>query len=507
MSSSYFCLSVAFLDSAFHGRRDGGELEWPPSPLRLFQALVAASAARWRESLFHDYAVPALKWLEQQKAPDILTPAAEASSAYRISVPNNAMDIVAAAWARGNYTSKDAQPATHRAMKPIRAMRMLEGDSVHYLWPLPDPPTDEVRGFVETLSAASRSLVALGWGIDLVASNGRTVAASEVEKLSGERWRPTNAPSAEALRVPVSGTLQALTARHQAFLGRLANGDSFMPVPTLSVFDTIGYRSDAEPAGRSFAAFSILKMDASGFRPFDPVRQTHIVAGMIRHTAAEAATNAGWSRERINTLIHGHTPDGTGRSLSENGLPRLSYLPLPSIEERGRGGSVVSSIRRVLVTGPLGGAGEIGWARRALNGRELKDERKQETTAILSLLPMNDGRIRRYLGPSSVWATVTPVVLPGYDNGNPAKTEKRLRAAIKQAGFSSLLAERSILEWRQVGFLPGLDLAKRSLTPAHLEGYPRYHVRLRWPGEVKVRGPIVIGGGRYCGLGLFAAMK
>src|SRR6516165_10389097 len=68
MSSSYFCVSVAFLDPAFHGRRDGGELEWPPSPLRLFQALLAASAARWRESLFHDYAVPALKWLERQPA-------------------------------------------------------------------------------------------------------------------------------------------------------------------------------------------------------------------------------------------------------------------------------------------------------------------------------------------------------------------------------------------------------------------------------------------------------
>jgi CRISPR-associated protein Csb2 len=457
--------------------------------------------------LFHEYAVPALKWLERQHAPDILTPAAEAGSAYRISVPNNAMDIVAAAWERGNYTSKDAQPATHRAMKPIRAMRLLDGDSVHYLWPLPDSMTDEVRGFVETLSAASGSLVALGWGIDLVAGNGRMFSASEAEKLPGERWRPGNAPSADVLRVPGPGTLQALTARHQAFLGRLASGDSFVPVPTLSVFDSIGYRRDAEPASRSFAAFSILKPDASGFRPFDPVRQTHIVAAMIRHTTAEAAASAGWSHGRINTLIHGHTPDGTGRSLSENGLPRLSYLPLPSIEARNRGENVVSSIRRVLVAGPPGDAGEIGWARRALNGRELIDERTRGATAVLSLLPMNDGRIRRYLDPSSEWATVTPVVLPGYDDANPAKTEKRLRAAISQAGFPSLLADQSILEWRQVGFFPGLDLAKRSQTPAHLDAYPRYHVRIRWPGEVKLRGPVVIGGGRYCGFGLFAAMK
>jgi CRISPR-associated protein Csb2 len=507
MPSSYFCLSVAFLDPAFHGRREGGALEWPPSPLRLFQALVAASAARWREGLFHEYAIPALNWLARQQAPDIIAPAAEAGSVYRISVPNNAMDIVAAAWTRGNYTSKDAQPSTHRTLKSIRAMRMLGGDSVHYLWLLPDPLTDEVRGFVETLSAASGSLVALGWGIDLVAGDGRMIAVSEADKLPGERWRPTSTPSDHALRVPVPGTLEALTARHQAFLGRLASGDSFTPVPPLSVFDSIGYRRDVEPVSRPFAAFSILKMDASGFRPFDPMRRTHIVAAMIRHATASAAASAGWSRERINTLIHGHTPDGTGRSLSENGLPRLSYLPLPSIEERGRGKSVVSSIRRVLVAAPLGGSTEVGWARRALNGRELMDEGTRGATAILSLLPANDGRIRRYIDPSSVWATVTPVVLPGYDSSNPAKTEKRLRAAIKQAGFPPVLADQAILEWRQVGFLPGLDLARRSLTPAHLAAYPRYHVRIRWPDKVKVRGPVVIGGGRYCGLGLFVAVK
>ena len=507
MPSSYFCLSVAFLDSAFHGRRDGSELEWPPSPLRLFQALVAASAARWREALFHDYAVPALNWLARQQAPDIIAPTAEASSTYRISVPNNAMDIVAAAWTRGNYTSKDAQPSTHRTLKSIRATRLLDSDSVHYLWPLSEPLTDEVRGFVETLSAASRSLVALGWGIDLVAGDGRMIAASEVDKFPGERWRPTSAPSDHALRFPVPGTLEALMALHQAFLGRLSGGDSFIPVPPLSVFDTIGYRRDAEPVSRPFAAFSILKMDASGFRPFDPVRRTHIVAAMIRHAAASAAASAGRSRERINTLIHGHAPDGTGRARSEDGFPRLSYLPLPSIEKRGNGKTVVSSIRRVLVAGPLGGATEVGWARRALNGRELIDEDTRGTTAVLSLLPANDGRIRRYIDPSSVWATVTPVVLPGYDSSNPAKTEKRLRAAIKQAGFAPPLADQATLEWRQVGFLPGLDLARRSLTPAHLAAYPRYHVRIRWPDKVKVRGPVVIGGGRYCGLGLFVAMK
>ena len=56
---AHLCLSVTFLDGEFHGRRDGGESEWPPSPLRLFQALVATAAARWRDESQSEFAVPA----------------------------------------------------------------------------------------------------------------------------------------------------------------------------------------------------------------------------------------------------------------------------------------------------------------------------------------------------------------------------------------------------------------------------------------------------------------
>ena len=123
---SHFCLSIRFLDSAFHGRRDGNQPEWPPSPLRVFQALVAAAAKRRGAN---DFA--ALRWLEQEPAPVVIAPVAVvASHSYRLSVPNNAMDIVARAWARGNDSnSGDANPATHRTMKSIRPVLMRGGGS------------------------------------------------------------------------------------------------------------------------------------------------------------------------------------------------------------------------------------------------------------------------------------------------------------------------------------------------------------------------------------------
>lgn len=117
----YLTLSVTFLDPTYHGRRTGGEPEWPPSPLRLFQALVAAAAARWGEHQRLDTPVAAFEWLESLPAPAIVAPPSDAGSPYRLSVPNNAMDLVARAWQRGNYSNQgDASPATHRAMKTVR---------------------------------------------------------------------------------------------------------------------------------------------------------------------------------------------------------------------------------------------------------------------------------------------------------------------------------------------------------------------------------------------------
>jgi CRISPR-associated protein Csb2 len=191
---SYLCLSVTFLDPAFHGRRDGGDPEWPPSPLRLFQALVAAAAARWGERERLGYAVPALRWLERQPPPLIVAPATAPGAAYRLSVPNNAMDIVGRAWSRGNTSGTgDTNPATHRAMKTVRPTRLPRDESfpaVHFLWDLSGEAATELGSHRETLFAAARSLVALGWGVDLVAGHGRVLSEAEANALPGERWRP-----------------------------------------------------------------------------------------------------------------------------------------------------------------------------------------------------------------------------------------------------------------------------------------------------------------------------
>jgi CRISPR-associated protein Csb2 len=108
---SQLAISIRFFDPAFHGRRDGAKPEWPPSPLRLFQSLVASAAALRRM----DELAPALSWLERQSPPTVIAPSGLSATAYRLSVPNNAMDVVARAWCRGNDSNTgDANPAKHR---------------------------------------------------------------------------------------------------------------------------------------------------------------------------------------------------------------------------------------------------------------------------------------------------------------------------------------------------------------------------------------------------------
>lgn len=521
----YFCLSVQFLHPIYHGRRDGNAPEWPPSPLRLFQSLVATSA---RETARAD---SALSWLEQAP-PHLIAPVGISTPGYQLSVPNNAMDIVARAWCRGNYSGKgDAGPATHRTMKRVRPTHIVGGDVVHYLWPLEDPVTREVRDYVDVLGKIARNLVVLGWGVDMAVAHGAIMSEEDLETLSGERWFPTARMSTGGLRVPVSGTLNTLKERHARFLARLDSNALTAP-PPLSRYATLEYRRATDPPRRAIAPFSLLKLDGSAFRAFDTAQRALSVAGMMRHAVKLAAERAGWTSAKIHAFVLGHGDSNESGGHVAVGPQRFAYVPVPSVEGRGEGKPlVVGSVRRVLLTAFGDDCEEqISWARRSLPGQELMPESSHEPVALLSLVPESDRVVRYYMQRAASWATVTPVVLPGYDD--PAHYRRRLekgvsteeqrhllarlddridgllRKAIRQTGFSEVLADHAELEWRKVGYWPGTERADRYGVPDHLRRFPRLHVRITWRDAhdrpLQIDGPVCIGGGRFYGLGLFA---
>jgi CRISPR-associated protein Csb2 len=538
--ASSLALSFRFLDPRFHGRRDGGEPEWPPSPMRAFQALIAAAAMMHRGRSMPAGMTAAFGWLETVCAvpPIIVAPARLPYGAgYRLSVPNNALDLVGKAWSAGNYSMKgDANPATHRTMKTVRPTRFREGDTVHFLFRLSDPPSREEAAHVEVLGAIARSVVVLGWGIDLVAARVAVLSDVEVGALEGERWLPGASPG-RGLRVPTSGSLQELTRRHRAVLDRL-HGDIWRAPPAFTQFDLRSYRRPDDVEEHAWAAFALrVPTDAGRFRPFDPVRETATVAGRLRHATHEAALASGpptWPEEQIASFVLGHG-EARGDAHAPPGKRRFAYLPLPTIHARGSGAERSGAIRRVLLTTFADNCeDEVKWVEMALAGRELVDETTMAPVALLEpLRAEGDAVLSRYVPPrgASAWVSVTPVVLPGFDDpkhfhrrlakGVGAEQQHRLveqldrrvdallRRAIVHAGIAEDFARSAAIAWQPAGFLPGVEHARRYRVPRHLARFPRLHVRIHWRDgagkPASLPGPLCIGGGRFFGLGLLAA--
>lgn len=529
----YFCISIHFLGDTFHGRGDQGRPEWPPSPFRLIQAIVAA-ASRIGEDKSED----AVIWLTRQHPPIIITPELSAiqPKGYTTYVPNNEIDIAARVWAKG----KDKEVSGFRSEKNVRPVLLKEDGNcpgLHYLWKL--DKDNSIPEYTELVTAV-RAVSQFGWGIDLVVANAVILSDQETAALIGERWHPTNSAGGQSLRVPVDGSLTDLRRRYNAFLTRTSlDSNTFKPTPPPSRFNIISYRRSCDLTIPPYAVFALRKPDDSAFAAFSAVRRGLHLMGMMRHTASrpEFASSLGWDDTKVASFVlgHGESKDGQIKHLPVDGA-RLVFTPLPSIEYHGSSkGYCVGAIRRIMVT--VKGKilkNEFNRIISNFEGSELIDEKTKEAAGFLRSQPSNDRAISDYFAESSEWVSVTPVILPGYDDpgklrrrlntdqlskeektGVVLKLEKRidylLRKALTQAGYPDELSRNAQIEWRGAGFMPGVDFSRNYAVSNQHRRFRRLHVRIVWRNrngdQIKVRGPVCIGGGRFTGFGLFTGTR
>src|SRR5699024_9931237 len=101
---------------------------------------------------------------------------------------------------------------------------------------------------------------------------------------------------------------------------------------------------------------------------------------------------------------------------------RFSYLPLPTIGRTHADGL----IRRVLIAEPFGSSGSHAeWAQQRLRNQVLRDHDGNERGILLD--PWRDSSsamLDKYVGEHKNWSSVTPVILPGFDDGKHVKAEK-----------------------------------------------------------------------------------
>lgn len=516
--------SVRFLQSRSHGRGDGGEPEWPPSPLRLLQALVAASASRWNERQQLDYAKPALQWLELLPAPTIVAATGIPSQVRtQFYVPDNTTEMLVPAWKKG-----EVDKAPKRTEKVVRPVHLL-GDSLHYLFALPDGPCEHL----EVLQAAARSITHLGWGIDMAVGDASTITETEAAELEGERWTPSRAGRV-SLRVPKQGTLADLMRKHTDFLNRVSS-DGFRPVPPLRMFDVVQYRSQCDAAPNPFRLFELRNLDGSRFR-YSHQKLIHIT-GMVRHLAIEAMKTAGLPRGVANDWIDTYVAGHKGNESAEH--RQLSYVPLPSIGHE----HADPGVRRVMIVAPVGDDNLLDYVARRLGGQQFEalnekspefglDENGQPKPGPL-LVPLprsGDGVTRRYTATANVWHSFTPVILPGHDDRKPAKTKKLIQKALAQSdidqpcefewcAFSRFPKSYSAHKYVRDDNAPDGKRRIGYIRPDHLLNQTAVHLVLRFgrredlgnlesrwiPAEQPIPGPLTIGAGRHCGFGLMAA--
>lgn len=470
-------LSVTFLDRLFHGRSSNNEPEWPPSPMRLFQAMLAGAHMGIRETQWSGAKENAFKWLESiEDLPVIIAPRAELSSGYVAYVPDNVGD-------------KKRERQNRLFPKEYRPYRLIDGDTVYYAWIIDSSERESREERLRILCDEMRHVVSLGWGIDQVIGNGKILSESDVTGLPGNRWKSVNAigPGESLLRVPTEGSLVDLqSVVYKGFVERV-DGNSFRQPPKPSKYREVWYSREWYRSPREYCVFEIL--DGVAFAQKNLTK----VATMFRSlTIREAEGDDHKFPGGVEKYVAGHADH------VDTNIPRFSYIPLPTIGHQHADGM----IRRLLIVEPYGGGGtQARWSYNKLHGAPLRDE-DGNIFGVLnrSLGSETERMVQRYTRESLKWRTVTPVILPGFDDGKQKKAEKLVLTAMKQAG----VAPETVCEFylRKSPFWNGSLHPKQYFLPEYLRKLPGWHVEIVF--REPVSGPLSLGAGRHLGMGLFA---
>ena len=136
-------ITVDWLEGLYHG------VEWPPSPWRVYQALVAGSAMERRRGPELE---AALRHLEALSAPVVTAPRAAELEAVRAPVPDNDGDRVLALHAKGKPGAARTKAAKLASLR-TRTARRFEGP-VTYEW----EASAETAGHFQALGAIAELL-------------------------------------------------------------------------------------------------------------------------------------------------------------------------------------------------------------------------------------------------------------------------------------------------------------------------------------------------------------
>ena len=485
-------IAVRFSEGRYHGQDDGfnGADGWPPSPGRLFQALVAA-AARGANLLPED--VRALKWLEELNPPTIAAPAARRGRTVKLFVPNNDLDSVG---------GDPARVSEIRVGKQWRPCFFDPNEPILYSWGF----ESESGGVAARICAIAERLHQLGRGIDMAWGCGRVLDPNEAESILESHPGVVRKPAgAGDTATPRPGTLDSLVNRYRLKRSRLTTvragrkSQQLFRQPPKASFGRTGY--DAPSHRLHFE----LRRSEGGFAPRRLASVALLIAGLRDAAAARLQKSLPEDAALFERLIIGR---GAGPA---DLAQRIRLIPIPSIGAP----HTDPSIRRVVVEIPPEcsvRADDLKWAFASLRPC---DPRTGEIWPGI-LVSTDDSQMADRFGRAGrVFRSITPVALPGAprrridgaaerkDADERGREEQRAAGAVVQALRHAGVQARPLdISVRREPFHRRGVRAELFADGSRFSKHALWHVELRFRDAL--RGPLVIGDGRYCGLGLMA---
>lgn len=523
--------------------------EWPPHPARLFSALVAT--AHEHEELTQS-AREALNWLSQQGAPEIEASEAERRASPAAFVPENATRVVSG-WASAEQKLDDAQrslaeaeqfddpkavksaqkaavaaekklleairkaveddgkgnPEAAREMLPERRgkqPRMMPSLAPHkphvrYLWPNA-APTPELTS---TLKDLSRRMARLGHSSSLVACRVLDSVPNATPNI--RRWRPTT-EGKTTMRIVDAGQLSRLEdayARHQGIEPRA--------LPAVHQAYTIeGDERDTTPQTSVLGEWIVLREvpGENGRRVGLKLQRTEDITRALRGALLSHAESP------IPEILSGHTANG-----SSTDRPHVAYIPLADVVSRYASGNVLG----VAILLPRNVSSEERRAvLRAIGLWEQSNDHQRPRLTLgrigaLELERVVDSDPRRTLDPAwwmrsaQRWGSVTPVALdknPGdLYSDNPkeaADAARRAEEIVMQSCERMGLPRPRWVEIIRRSLFDGAPAARDYMPFPRKSANPNAHrrvcVHIEMSFDEPVVGPVLIGAGRYFGIGL-----
>ena len=492
-----FRVTVRFHEGRYHGLDNRRAHEWPPAPARLFQALLAGAA---RGAVLPAPTASALDWLQGLPPPTVVAPRHTLGQAYSSYVPNNDLDAVLPGRRYADAVAKT------RVGKRIRPVLFDAAIPIVYLWSVGDDEEDEQ---IPALCAAAKGLYQLGRGVDMAWADAVLIDAAEAERQllapRGVVYRPHGGEGRPRLLCPRPGLLDSLTARFEAMRTRFrmeetARGPvrAFVqpPKPRLA---WVAY--GAQPHR---LIFDLREPDArASYVPFFLHRAAEFVQS-ARDKAAEHLREAvPGLADLIDRYLVGCGAGGADKP------SRVHLVPIPSVGHK----EADMAIRRLEVlvpqTCPLA-AEDVSWAFSRVAWR-------QDDGRVVRQLQLGDDprMVARFEQPARHWRSVTPLALPvgrrRVDPGRVAedakgsaeRTAEESRAvaavhqALRHAGVSVPVAK--VLVQRE-------PLNRRGARAERFASATRFPKETLWHAAItfaeSVQGPLLLGDGRYVGLGL-----